>query len=273
MNDSARPPPLIDIGCNLASPRLLPHLPRILVQARDAGVIRQIITGSDLPSNENGLRLAREHSELATTIGIHPHHANDWQAHTHPALLLAAMREPQVVAAGETGLDYFRHLAKPANQKTCFRAQLEIAIAVQKPVFLHVRDAFADFREILAPRLDELPGAVWHCFTGTSAELDWALAAGLHIGITGWICDPKRGASLRKLVGRIPDERLMLESDAPYLTPKTLKPTPRINEPRYLPEVLETLAHCRGQSATHVAAITTKNAIRFFKLAPIAEQG
>lgn len=271
MTDRVLRPALIDIGCNLASPRLLPELPRILEQARAAGVIHQIITGSDLDSNEQGLHLARKHCELATTIGFHPHHANAWRPGTHDALLGAALREPQVVAAGEMGLDYFRNLAKPANQKTCFRAQLALASAIEKPVFLHVRDAFADFRKILAPRLAELPGAVWHCFTGNAAELDWALVAGLYIGITGWICDPERGAPLRRIVRRIPDERLMLESDAPYLAPKTLNPTPRINEPRYLPEVLTTLARCRGQSEAHVAAITTANAIRFFRLLKLAQ--
>ena len=271
MNDAAVRPPLIDIGCNLASPRLLPELPRILEQARAVGVTRQIITGSDLDSNENGLRLAREHGELTTTIGFHPHHADAWRPRNHPALLGAALREPQVVAAGEMGLDYFRTLAKPANQKTCFCAQLALAIAAEKPVFLHVRDAFADFRRILTPYLDELPGAVWHCFTGDAAELDWALSAGLYIGITGWLCDPERGAPLRRIVGQIPDDRLMLESDAPYLTPKTLHPTPRINEPRYLPEILATLARCRGQSTAHVAAITTGNAIRFFRLPALSQ--
>lgn len=261
--------PLIDIGCNLASTRLLPHLDRILHDARQAGIIAQVITGSSPESSEKSLELAREHQDIFATAGSHPHHADDWHPGNHRIAFLALAREAQTVAVGETGLDYWRGFAKAANQCKSFSDQLEIAKIVQKPLFLHERDAFADFRSILEEALPELAGGVWHCFTADGNALDWALAEGLHIGITGWICDPQRGARLRELVRHIPDERLLLETDAPYLTPKTLQPTPRTNEPQYLPEVLRIVAECRRQSAAHVAQVSTQNAIRLFRL-PIA---
>lgn len=262
--------PLIDIGCNLASPRLMRELERILADAKKAKVITQIITGSDNDSNQTALALIEQYPELFCTIGFHPHHANDWQPRHHPPAHLIASRSEKVVAIGEMGLDYFRNLATHANQQRCFADQLDIAIQTQKPVFLHERDAFADFRAILSEKLPYLSGAVWHCFTANADALDWALSEGLSIGITGWIADPERGKNLRELVKRIPDERLMIETDAPYLTPKTLRPTPRINEPQYLPEVLRVLAECREQSMETLATITTANAQRFFQLPQLA---
>lgn len=266
------PSPLIDIGCNLTSPRLLRDLDRVLAEARAAGVVQQILTGTDPSSNEASLALATQHADLFATAGHHPHHANDWQPHSHRAALQALARADGVVAVGEMGLDYHRNFAKPVNQRRCFSDQLVVAATVAKPVFLHERDAYDDFLAILRPMLPALPGAVWHCFTGSTQALETVLDLGLYIGITGWICDPVRGALLREQVKRIPDDRLMIETDAPYLTPKTLQPTPRTNEPKYLVEVLKMLAHCRGQSLEHVAQITTANARRFFAL-PVAEAG
>lgn len=263
---------LIDIGCNLASPRLLPNLPRVLADAAKAGVAAQILTGTDAASNEASLALACEHANLYSTIGFHPHHAADWHPNLHPPLHIAAAKHPRVKAVGEMGLDYFRNLAPKAAQQRCFRDQLEIAVQVQKPVFLHERQAFTDFTALLFPYLTLLKGAVWHCFAADERALDWALENGLYIGITGWIADPERGSGLRRIVQKIPDDRLMIETDAPYLTPKTLQPTPRINEPQYLPEVLRVIAECRGQDSAELGAITTANAVRFFSLNDMASE-
>ncbi|SUO93116.1 TatD family hydrolase [Suttonella ornithocola] len=257
---------LIDIGCNLTSPRLMRNLMQVLNDAQAAGVQRQILTGTDTESNQEALALADKYSNLYSTVGFHPHHANNWQPYSHPAQHLAAAKHPKVVAIGEMGLDYFRNLAYPANQKKCFADQLEIAIQAEKPVFLHERQAFKDFIELLAPRLPELVGAVWHCFAADERALDWALENGLYIGITGWIADNERGKELRRIVSKIPDNRLMIETDAPYLTPKTLQPTPRLNEPQYLPEVLRVLAQAREQDYHMLAQLTTENAERFFGL-------
>lgn len=260
------PYPLIDIGCNLTSPRLISHLDRILKDADVAGVTTQILTGTDTQSNEASLNLACQYPNLYATVGFHPHHANDWNPHTHPTAHLASAKHKRIVAIGEMGLDYFRNLAKPANQQKCFADQLDIAIQAQKPVFLHERNAFNDFKAILTPRLAYLEGAVWHCFTGNQAQLEWAIENGLYIGITGWIADPERGKTLREIVRHIPNDRIMIETDAPYLTPKTLTPTPRTNEPQYLPEVLRILAEAREQNIDELAKLTTQNAKQFFHL-------
>lgn len=255
---------LIDIGCNLASSRLYRQAAAVIARAEAAGVAEQVITGSDWQSNETCIALAQKYAHIHATAGFHPHNADSWDDVNHPNLLQSIAQDAHVVAVGEMGLDYCRHLASPRMQKRCFEQQLAVAALVKKPVFLHMREAFPDFAAILAPALPQLTGAVLHCFTGTREELAWAISHGLYIGITGWICDPARGASLRDIVRDIPDDRLMIETDAPYLAPKTLNPVPRINEPCYLPEVLKTLAQARGQEAAELAALTTANAQRFF---------
>lgn len=178
------------------------------------------------------------------------------------------MRAPGIRAAGECGLDYYRNLATPAAQAKAFAAQLDLAQELALPVFLHQRDAHDDFLAILGPRLKDLPPVVAHCFTAGERELDAYLELGMYIGITGWICDERRGLHLRELVSRIPENRLMLETDAPYLLPRTLRPKPktRRNEPAWLVEVAEMVAQCRDVSLDHLATTTTANAMYFFNL-------
>jgi len=172
----------------------------------------------------------------------------------------------EVCSAGECGLDYFRNYSPHEDQRRVFRLQLELAVELSKPVFLHQRAAHADFVAILREHLPQLPGAVAHCFTGNASELEDCLALGLGIGITGWICDERRGAHLKELVAGIPPERLLLETDGPYLLPRDLVPKPasRRNEPSYLPHILTTVARHRGEHAEEVARITTENARRLF---------
>ncbi len=255
---------LIDIGCNLSSPRLLPQLDRILSDAHKAGVYRQVLTGTDPESNMSSLELAHNHKSLYCTAGHHPHHADDWNSQKHSMILRMMAQDSKVVAVGEMGLDYWRNFSSHSMQKRCFQDQLEVAIEVGKPVFLHERQAFDDFMTILKPALPHLKGAVWHCFTGTQAQMLEAIDLGMYIGITGWVCDPVRGKALQETVRHIPADRLMIETDAPYLTPKTLQPTPRTNEPKYLPEVLRILAKCRGDDPEVLTKQTTDNAVRFF---------
>jgi TatD DNase family protein len=135
-------------------------------------------------------------------------------------------------------------------------------------VFLHQRDAHDDFVEVLEPMLPKISRAVAHCFTGEHESLREYLAMGLYIGVTGWICDERRGTHLKDIVSSVPDDRLLIETDAPYLLPRTIEPKPktRRNEPMYLREVLRVVAAARGQSEAHVARVTTKNAVRFFGL-------
>jgi len=239
-----------------------------MARALEAGVRRQIVTGTDLANSGAAAALAAGHpAMLSSTAGIHPHHARSFDASRHDELR-DLLHRPHVVAVGECGLDYFRDFSPRDAQRAAFIAQLEIAAAARKPVFLHQRDAHDDFTSILREFRGGLTGGVAHCFTGGRAELEDYLALGLHIGVTGWVNDERRGEQLRQSVPHIPADRLMLETDAPYLLPRDLEPRPksRRNEPSYLPHIARAVAHLRGEAPDALAASTTHNAIRFFGL-------
>ncbi|MCH7834041.1 MAG: TatD family hydrolase [Proteobacteria bacterium] len=262
------PHPLIDIGVNLSHNNFDEDRDAVMERAATAGVTRMIVTGSSDESNEAALRLAESHrSVLHATAGVHPHHASDYDNATDARIRELAARDA-VVAIGECGLDYCRNFSPRDAQLAAFQAQLEIAADEGMPVFLHQRDAHDDFIKILEPMLPRLPRAVAHCFTGEGESLRQYLAMDLYIGITGWICDERRGMHLQDIASIIPDDRLMIETDAPYLLPRTLEPKPRSrrNEPAFLTEVLRVVAEARGQSREHVARITTDNAMSFFDL-------
>lgn len=259
---------LIDIGANLAHDSFDDDRDEILSRARDAGVTRIVVTGSSDESNVRAAELAESRpGVLYSTAGVHPHHASDYSDESD-ALIRKLVEQDPVVAVGECGLDYFRNFSPREAQLDAFRRQLEIARDSGLPVFLHQRDAHDDFVEVLEPELPNLSRAIAHCFTGEGESLHEYLAMGLYIGITGWICDERRGKHLHDIVSIIPDDRLLIETDAPYLLPRTIQPRPRTrrNEPAYLVEVLKTVAEARDQSIEHVAEITTENATRFFGL-------
>jgi len=262
---------LIDIGVNLAHDSFRADRNAVLERAAAAGVVQMIVTGSSLDSTRQAVQLAQAHPRrLFATAGMHPHHADDWSADLASELGKLA-QAPEIVAIGECGLDYYRNLAAHAAQRQAFQGQLELAVATGKPVFLHQRDAHADFVAILREHRAKLCGAVAHCFTETAAELECYLQLQLLIGITGWICDARRGEHLLPLMRLIPANDLMLETDAPYLMPRDLQPKPRSrrNEPAYLPHIAATVARARGESLETVAQHTTANARRFFSLPSI----
>jgi TatD DNase family protein len=267
---AAAPPELIDIGANLAHESFAGDLAAVLHDAWVAGVRRMVVTGTSVESARAAQRLHLAHpTRLFATAGIHPHHASD--------LDVAAMEQlqellslPGVVAVGECGLDYFRDFSPRAAQLSAFRAQLELAVRTGKPVFLHQRDAHDDFISLIREYRSGLVAGVAHCFTGQEGELDDYLEAGLAIGITGWICDERRGLHLLPLMQRIPADQLMIESDAPYLLPRSLKPRPasRRNEPAFLTEVAATVAAARQQDYATLARTSTAAAAQFFGLPP-----
>jgi len=259
---------LIDIGSNLTHDSFARDRDAVMARALEAGVGRQVVTGADMASSAQAAALAAAHPALlSSTAGVHPHHSSTFDV-AASARLCDLLSLPQVVAVGECGLDYCRNLSPPEAQRAAFAAQLEIAVAARKPVFLHQRDAHSDFVAILRDFRGSLPGGVAHCFTGGRSELEDYLALDLSIGVTGWVSDERRGQSLREAVPHIPAGRLMLETDAPYLLPRDLKPHPksRRNEPCYLPHIAHAVAHLRGESLEALAASTTRNAIRFFGL-------
>jgi TatD DNase family protein len=261
---------LIDIGANLAHDSFDEDRDEVLQRATAAGVARIVVTGSSDDSNSRAAALAENSSGmLFSTAGVHPHHASDYTDESD-ALIRSLLAKDVVVAVGECGLDYFRNFSPRDAQLDAFRRQLQIAKETGLPVFLHQRDAHDDFIDVLEQFLPELSRAVAHCFTGEHESLREYVDLGLYIGITGWICDERRGKHLHDIVSIVPDDRLLIETDAPYLLPRTIQPKPktRRNEPAYLPEVLRVVAEARGQSVDHVARITTENATRFFALPP-----
>ncbi len=262
------PHDLIDIGANLSHDSFDEDRAEMMQRARDAGVTRMVVTGSSDQGSLDAVKLAEtEPGRLYATAGVHPHHAADFND-SSASLIRELAAKDIVVAVGECGLDYFRNFSPREAQLTAFQAQLDIAAETAMPVFLHQRDAHDDFIDVLEPMLPQITRAVAHCFTGEHESLREYLAMGLWIGITGWICDERRGAHLHDIVSIIPDDRLLIETDSPYLLPRTIQPKPktRRNEPAYLTEVLRVVAEARGQTQEHVAQITTENAIRFFGL-------
>jgi TatD DNase family protein len=260
------PPAIIDIGVNLTHRSFASDLPAVLGRARGAGVAHMVVTGTSLSGSIHAVELAVAHPGLlSATAGVHPHDARHWEGDA-PAWLAKLAERPQVLAIGECGLDFDRDFSPRPVQERCFAAQLEIAAATGLPVFLHERSAHARFVEILAEHRSRLCDAVVHCFTGTRAELHRYLDLDCHIGITGWICDERRGLHLRELVRSIPASRLMIETDAPFLAPRDIKPTPKRNEPALLAHVAAAVAKARGETVEALAASSTATACAFFGL-------
>ena len=261
---------LIDIGINLAHDSYDSDRDAVIARARAAGVVQMVITGSTVASSVRAIALAREHpGRLFATAGVHPHHAGELGAASLAELEELARCE-EVVAVGECGLDYFRDFAPREVQRAAFHRQLELALRIGKPVFLHQRDAHADFAAILREHAAHWRG-VAHCFTGAAPELSCYLQLGLAIGITGWICDERRGSHLCALMPQVPPERLLLETDGPYLLPRDLKPRPasRRNEPAYLPQIAAAVARARGESVESLAQSSTAAARALFALPPV----
>jgi len=261
---------IVDIGANLTHDSFDRDRTAVLERAAAAGVRRAIVTGASVTGSVQAVALADAHpGVLYATAGVHPHHAAEFDEHT-AAALRTLLQNDKVVAVGECGLDYFRDLSPRDAQRRAFRAQLELAAGAGKPVFLHQRDAHADFLDVLAATLPKIArGGVAHCFTDGRSELEAYLELGLYIGVTGWVCDERRGAALREAVPRIPLERLLIETDAPYLLPRDLSPRPaaRRNEPAFLPHVLERVAALMEKPVDVVARATVENAERLFRLA------
>jgi len=259
---------LIDIGVNLAHDSFDADREQVLARAHAAGVSQLIVTGATVASSAAALELARLYpGRLYATAGVHPHHASELTEDQLPQLR-ALLAEPEVVAAGECGLDYHRNFSPAAAQRQAFALQLALAAEVGRPLFLHQRDAHQDFIAALREHRGALHG-VAHCFTGGEAELEAYLELGLHIGITGWICDERRGQHLHALVKRIPAGRLLLETDAPYLLPRDLQPRPasRRNEPAFLAHIASTVARLRGETLVDCCAHTSAAARALFGLA------
>jgi len=274
---------LIDIGINLMNPSFSRDREEVIKAAAAAGVSPLIVTGSGERSSLNAALYASQYNAghpgaLYTTAGVHPHEVKNCGNGTidflrdlvreKPAGSLEAAGSFGVKAIGECGLDYNRDFSPRDVQRRWFIKQVELAAELSLPLFLHERDAFSDFSIILTEHIKAVPAAVVHCFTCTGDELEYYLSLGCYIGITGWICDERRGKHLRELVKTIPADRLMLETDGPFLLPRDLpdKVRNKRNESRFLPHIAETVARCVGKQTVLLAKETYVNSRRFFSV-------
>jgi TatD DNase family protein len=274
---------LVDVGANLTNKAFHEDADAVLARAADAGVAAIVITGVSAPASCRAREIVADRRgrhrgagacpRLYATAGIHPHHASTLSRDALDTLRELLAR-PEVVAVGECGLDYNRNFSQPDAQRRAFEAQLDLAVEVGKPVFLHERDAAGDFLGILEKRRARLRGGVVHCFTGTRDALERYLALDMHIGITGWICDERRGRHLEELVRLVPAGRLLVETDAPYILPRDLpretRPSSGRNEPAFVSHVARAVSRCRWETPDELARHTTAAAIALFGLAPLS---
>lgn len=261
---------MIDIGANLTKPGLMKNLKDTLLSAKEVGVSDIIITGTSIQSTQEAKKLANDnwsstYPNLYYTAGIHPHSAHGWDIHS--LHLLETLAE-DAVAVGECGLDYNRMYSPKEDQIRVFIAQLDLALASGLPVFLHERDAFQDFVGILKPYcLRGLKGVV-HCFTGDTQEAKAYLDMGLYIGVTGWITDSRRNKKVLEALTTVPLDKLMIETDSPYLIPRNLPDWHKKEAclPQYLPYIASALCEAKGVSFDQILKSTSYNARTLFDL-------
>jgi len=260
----------IDIGVNLTGSSFKKDVAQVVAGARQVNVEHLIITGTNIEHSEKAVLLAEQYESVCSaTVGLHPHHASDYSS-TLDSELRDMLSHESVVAVGECGLDFNRNFSTRDEQIHAFEAQLEIAIDTQKPLFLHQRDAHEDLIAIIKSCRSDLNQIVAHCFTGNIEEVNEYVLLDMHIGVTGWICDERRGQSLQRAVKHIPLDRIMLETDAPYLLPRDAPQKPvekNRNEPRYLPHIAKSVAKYMEVDEAKLITAAFENSCDFFKIA------
>ncbi|CAD0004285.1 TatD family hydrolase [Flavobacterium salmonis] len=260
----------IDIGINLTNKQFQNDIDDVVQDAVDADVSQMILTGTSVRNSEESAKIAKQYpGVLYATAGIHPHDAKSFDTQSI-SKLKNVLQQKQVVSVGECGLDFDRDFSPRNKQEECYKAQLELAIEVQKPLFLHERAAFTRFMDITKDYLPKLPKGVVHCFTGTLQEAKTYLDNGFYLGFTGAISDAKRFSHLKEVIQYVPLDRMMIETDAPFMLPKNVpnsllkKYHERRCEPAFLPFVAGTVAQFKGIPLDKVAEETTRNAKVFF---------
>jgi TatD DNase family protein len=251
---------MIDTHCHLTDPRLHGQLDAVLARAADAGV-RMITVSTDLADARRCVELCRMVPDLRCTVGVHPHKAGEVEP-GQLAELRELQADPSVVALGEMGLDYHYDFSPRPRQIEVFQIQLALAAELDRPVVIHCREAVDDTLAVLREQ-PNVP-AVFHCFTGTPAEADRVLEAGYMIGFTGVVTFRKSDA-LREAVKRTPPDRLLVETDAPYLSPEPFR-RQKVNEPALVVHTAAEVARLKGMSVEELDRITTANAHRFFRM-------
>lgn len=252
---------MIDSHAHVDFPQFDRDRPSVLERARQAGVVALVNPGADLDSSRRALALAERHDWVWAAVGIHPHSAGEWQGAA--AALKELARSLKVVAIGETGLDYYRQLSPPDVQKEALVGHIRLAREMGLPLILHCREAYADLFPLLEQERADEVGGVMHCFGGDGEAAARALDLGFYLGVAGSVTFPN-ARTLRDVLRRVPSERLLVETDCPYLAPVPWRG--KRNEPAYLVKVIEALAGARGWAIPETAAITAENARQLFRL-------
>ena len=258
---------IADIACNFTSDRFDNDLDEVINQAIVNNITKFGLICSRLSDIDKLLEIYNRYSkDMFFTIGVHPHHANEINEE-YLKKLKEVINNNNPHAIGETGLDFFRNLSTYEEQIFAFEEQIKIAIDTNKPLFLHQRDSHDDFIKILRKYSSDINKSVVHCFTGTKEQLNDYLELDCYIGVTGWICDAKRNVELRKTIKNIPLERLMIETDCPYLIPKNLeeKPKNNRNEPTYLNHIANEVATLMKKDINDIREKTYKTTLSFFQ--------
>ncbi|CAA9283081.1 MAG: Uncharacterized metal-dependent hydrolase YcfH [uncultured Chloroflexi bacterium] len=257
---------LVDTHTHLTDRRYADDLSAVMGRAREAGLVAMVVVGYDIASSEAAVRVAAQHPDVWATVGIHPHHATSVNAGAMKRLEQLAA-EPRVVGIGECGLDFYRNLSPAARQREAFAAQLDLAAARGLPVVVHSREAMPATLDLLARRRP--PRGVMHCFDGTATDALASVALGLYISCAGPLTY-RKDTTLAHAIAAVPDERIIVETDCPYLSPAGHRG--ERNEPAHVQLVAEAAARARDVGFEEMAHQTTRNAVRLFDLPGVLEE-
>ena len=252
---------MFDIGANLTSSHFSKDLDVVLNDSLTAGVEKICITSSNLDDVKNAKKISEKYKNLYYSVGLHPHNAKDFKIEFLKDMSVY-LNDPKAICLGEMGLDFNRNFSSKEEQILCFESQLSLANSISKPLFLHQRDAHEEFLSVLDNHKFNQKLIV-HCFTGNLSELEEYLKRDFYIGITGWVCDLKRGKELRKCINQIPEDKLLIETDSPYLSPRKKI---RRNEPKFLIDVAEEVATLRNETKESIINSSYENSLNFFNL-------
>lgn len=252
---------MFDIGANLTSSHFSDDLDSVLDESFEAGVKKICITSSNLQDVRNAKKITERNKNLYYSVGFHPHNAKDFKIEFLKDMSIY-LDDPRAICLGEMGLDFNRNFSSREEQILCFESQLSLANSINKPLFLHQRDAHEEFLSIL-DNYKFNQKLIVHCFTGNLSELEDYLKRDFYIGITGWVCDLKRGLDLRECINHIPQDKLLIETDSPYLSPRKKI---RRNEPKFLIDVAEEVARLRQQTKESIVKSSYENSLNFFNL-------
>ena len=255
---------LFDIACNFTSERFNSDLDDVISSAINNNVDKFLVVSAELDDTKKIQKIKQEYPEnCLITLGVHPHHAKTFNDKS-PMIMDTYIKDINPNSIGETGLDFFRNISSYDEQIYAFNEQIKLAIKFNKPLFLHQRESHKEFIKVLKNYKGSLPPCVVHCFTGTQDELDAYLELGFFIGLTGWICDERRNKDLRSSIKNIPLDKLMIETDCPYLIPRNLKTKNNRNEPKHLPHIANEISLLMNIPLDEIILRTYNNSIKFF---------